>query len=322
MKKLVTSWGYEELDDLVGPITSGRLYVIGARPSNGKSTLMLNVLNAIYTEIRERSRKVLCYWCEQGREAAYTLWASLRLGLLEDEVMMERWENLPDEAEEAVTTLRGQLEWEEQPDDNGAFIKFSDSVSPSLKRLRAEVELCHPDIVFFDYIQKVRPAPGQDKFQAIAEMAGALQTMAVQQQCAVVVGSQLKRKGDQVFDKYRAPDLEDMRGAGEIEEAADVVTGLFRLLRPGMTKKEENGIRSGELALADFAVRNTMALRILKHRYRGSAADELIKLRIEGKRIYGRHTTRDEVPVLTDPPKGDAFEFDAETGEVAAGTPF
>jgi replicative DNA helicase len=312
----VTSWGYEELDDIVGEMVSGRLYVIGARPSCGKSTLMLNVLNMLYANLAAAPRKILCYWTEVSVESAYTLWAALRLGLPEDDVLAEKWAQLPDGSRETVEALREQLEAEGKAQRAGSWIWFADAVRPTQEQVREDVEQMRPDVVFFDYLQKVRPGHGEDRFAAIGSMAGALQTLAVRHQCAMVVGSQLKRKGDAVFDKYKAPDLEDMKGAGEIEESADVVMGLFRRLRAGITSKDEKAIRAGERPLAEFVIPNAMMLRVLKHKYRGSAADTLIRLRLDGKRVYGQYTTREESPVLD---RGDAYE---EAEPVQSGMPF
>ena len=87
-----TSWGYPDLDEILGPLAPVRLYVIGARPSCGKTTLLANILNAIYSENRSTPRKVLCYWTELSPEVMYQCWAAMRLNLEEDAVLMGDWE--------------------------------------------------------------------------------------------------------------------------------------------------------------------------------------------------------------------------------------
>lgn len=285
-RPLATSWGYHDLDRIIGPLVAGRLYVIGARPSNGKTSLLLNILNSIYDTLTTTApRKVLCWWSELDSPAAYRCWAALRLGLNEDDALMEATERLPIGAPGRLQAQEATFEYAHQGGKRW-WIRFSQRQRPTLAELMDEIDRTQPDVVFFDYLQRIKPSKGQDRFTAIAEAAVGLQVLAAQQGRTVVVASQFKRKGDDLLDKYRAPALEDFKLAGEIEEAADVCVGLFRLLRRDFSRKDEAAVRSGDRQLSDYTIPNTMAVRVLKHRYRGPAADAIIRLTVDGKRIY------------------------------------
>lgn len=273
------SWGLSDLDAAIGPAHPGRMVVIGARPSNGKTTLLFNWLNSIYAKIISAPRTVLAFWTERAPEVAYRTWVALRLGLDEDAVLRNAWDELPREAREAIETELLLLGYEDER------IYFSELAHPTLRQLletvtTTERRMGKLDVVIFDFLQKIRPEGRQTRFEAWAEAATTLQELAVKRELVVVAGSQLRRQDDQVFDKYRPPHLSGYKGASEIEENADVALGLFRPLRR-MTAKEERAVRNGELDLEAFKEHDVMAIKVLKHRYRGPAADRIVKVRCE-----------------------------------------
>jgi replicative DNA helicase len=299
LTRVGADWGLEKLDQYVGPAYPGRLYVVGARPSNGKTRFLFNWLNRLYAKIESVPRRILCFWTERDADVAYRTWAALRLGLDEDTVLMDQWDQLPDGAEAAVKAELEIVRWE-------SGIVFSPQTRPTVPEILKAVEDVAPEIVVLDYLQRIKPLPGQSKFDAISEAAVVLADLASKEELTVVVASQLKRRGDGVFDKYRPPFLEDFKLAGEIEEASDVALGLFRPLVK-MSPSQEKAVRHGDLDLEPFKRPNTMAIKILKHRYRGPAADRLVRVKCDDVgRIYDFPEDRAARP--TD--AGDAYEAD------------
>jgi replicative DNA helicase len=305
------SWGYREMDRVLGTMIPGRLYVVGARPSNGKSTLVLNMLDR-WSQTDNRPN-ILVYPTEMGKYNAQHCWAALRLGIPEDDVLQEDWKAYDRQrwvidgkeyvgGEAALQPVLQTIQYFDQVSEG--WIRFIDAGSPTFERIGRDVLEHKPEMVIVDYIQRLKPTGKQDKFAAIREGVERLQAMALSQHLAVLITSQIHRKNDGDLGKYRAPTGEDFKGAGEIEEAADVALGLFRLLKHDFTRKDENAVRAGEKALAEFVVPNTMAIRVNKHRYRGSAADQLIRLQIHGKKITDR-------PL----PPGDAGDSWEEPGQ-------
>jgi len=288
-------WPWITVDGVVGSMLTGRLIVIAARPSNGKTTALVNLLDHIYEDAGEALR-VLCCWTERSPEIAYATWASLRLGLDEDAVTRNAWDELPEGSEMRVRTEMALLKQADR-------YRFLPLTLPGWKQIEDAVTEFRPHVLIWDYLQRIRPGGYESKWQALSQAALALQTLAVEANCAVIVGSQLKRRGDAIFDLYRPPNLEDCRGAGEIEEAADVILGLFRPLKP-ITAKEEQALRRGDLSVSDFAVANTMAVKVVKHRWRGDAADKIVRLTLEKKRLK----TYGVVAPLPPRDAGDAYE--------------
>jgi hypothetical protein len=281
------------------------LVVIGARPSNGKTTLLFNWVNSLYSTIASERHRVLCFWTERSVDLAYWTWACLRAGLPLDLAIKGEWESLPSGAEEHIRTdVRLLQYWDrEQASGREGWIQFASQERPTVSQLLGEVEALGPQVLVLDYIQRLKAERRQTRFDAIAEAANALQQLAVQRGMLVVVGSQLKRRGDGVFDKYLPPHLEDFKLSGEIEENADVALGLYRPLRR-MTAKEQKAVRFGEMGLDAWKIPNTMAIKTLKHRYWGDAADRIVRVQCRD----GQITDEDGFDAPAPLGAGDAWE--------------
>jgi replicative DNA helicase len=284
------------------------------RPSNGKTVFALNWLDN-HARAVERTfaqdaeaamampRRALVFLTERTADVARMSWAAMRLGYEVDDVLCERWDQLPVRAE---VQLAKELAWIATIERQG-WVEFVDEARPTVSVMGNTVADAEPHIVLFDYIQKVKAEPRQTRFDAVSEAAEMFQTMAVRLGLLVIVTSQLKRRGDGVFDKYRPPHLEDFKLSGEIEEVADVALGLYRPLAR-MMAKEERDIRQGLQDLERFKIHDTTAIKVLKHRYRPSAADRIIF--VEHKHGQLRDKQRD-VPQPSSN-AGDAWEPDED----------
>lgn len=295
------SWGLRDLDWRIGTGFPGRLVVVGARPSNGKSTFMFNFVNSVYARKGTEPHRVLCYWTEHTREIAYLTWACLRFGVPLDPVIKGEWGKLPDGTERAINTMLQLVAFDED------VIRFAPTERPTVKQIVRDVEEFDPDILVVDYIQRVRPEGRQTRFEAIAEAGVALRQMAMQRPMLVVVGSQLKRRGDGVFDKYRPPYLEDFKGAGEIEEAANIALGLFRPLKR-MLPKEERALKQGEMDLEAWKIPHAMAIKVLKHHYWPDAADRIVRVECRDGQIRDWDDGGQQIAAPLG--AGDAYEED------------
>jgi hypothetical protein len=222
----------------------------------------------------------------------------MRLGLDEDAVLMEDWGVLRDGAAAMVAEEVERLKVESD-------IHFADIVRPTVEQVQDVVQADRPDILLFDFLQKIKSSRGGSgsRLEAWADAATTFPELAVNLPCAAIVGSQVKRKGDGVFSKYRPPTEEDAKGAGEIEENAAVQLGLFRPLKP-MTLKEEREVRNGERDIGEWTRDETMGVKVLKHRYRGPANDKVFRLRIRDRMV----TDYEPEPPPVD--AGDAWEAD------------
>lgn len=91
-------WG--SVHALTGPIIPGDLWVIGARPANGKSTMMLALFDALVR------RGFPTLYIGAGSEGPPSdvrrQWAAMRLGYASDKVLEGRWDELPEGARDKL----------------------------------------------------------------------------------------------------------------------------------------------------------------------------------------------------------------------------
>ena len=316
------SWGLRALDRVLGELRRGRVHVIGARPASGKTTFLLCWLDRHVRAVErafERGgdrfwrmpRRVAVFLTERSPEVARLSWAAFRLGYDVDAVTSEEWDRLPPSAAE---NIKHELEWIHHVERKQGWVKFYDVARPTVRSIGdaiADQAMAHngtgPDVVLFDYIQRIRPMGRQSKWDAVSEAAHLFQTIA-HLGVVVIVFSQLKRKGDGVFDKYRPPNLEDFKLSGDIEEVADVALGFFRPLIK-MTGQNERDVRSGLIDLEQFKVHDVMAVKVVKHRWRGPANDRILWVRHHDGRI-------EDMPATPPSNAGDAWEPPEEDGNV------
>lgn len=330
MKTCGWSWGLPELDRLIGPLTPGRLYVIGARPSCGKTAYAMNLVSRIIEAVLEKRVdgehqpwKILAWFTERSREAAIKSLAALQMGYDEDAVLRADWRNLPGDAEDKVGDRVAELS-ELWP----AFI-CGDRTLPTLADLRYDIDHFidggdysdledgeeiyrdQPEILFLDYLQMVQPVPGQTQFDGMLKTVQYLRQLAGQGM-TVIVCSQLKRRGDGVFDKYRPPHLEDFWGGGLIEATAEIGLGLFRPLKK-MTYQDVREVREGRATLKRWAEPGVMAVKCLKHTYIGPAADGLVRARIGDDRRIRPYFDQIAIPINAsdawEPPEESELPF-------------
>ena len=312
------SWGLKALDDTLGNLRPGRVHIVAARPANGKTSFMLCWLDRHIRAV-ERAfardgdrfwrmpRRVAAFLTERSPQVTRLSWAALRLGYNVDAVTAEAWEDLPADAQ---ATVDRELLWIDHIERQG-WVTFFDVARPTVAAIGdaiADEALAYdgagPQVALFDYIQRIRPEGRQTKFDAVAEAAHLFQTLAVQLRLVVLVASQLKRKGDGVFDKYRPPNLDDFKLSGDIEEVADVALGFFRPLQK-MTAKQERAVRAGVIDLEQFKVHDVMAIKVIKHRWRGPANDRIIWVQHVDGRI-------ENMPATPPQGAGDAWEAEVE----------
>lgn len=121
--------------------------------------------------------------------------------------------------------------------------------------------------VVIDYLQLMRSAAKiEARWQAIGEISRGLKQLAIDLNCAVIIGAQLGRQVESRDDKR--PRMYDLRESGDIEQDIDVHMGLYRpeyyLEREG--RPDQPGDDQMEFDLAMAKARNKLVAIIDKNR--------------------------------------------------------
>ncbi len=208
--------GLAELDRLTGGFQPGNLVILAARPSLGKSAMMLGF--AAHATVR-LNLPVALFTLEMSRAEV-----TQRLMSMEGSVESQKLRN-------------GRLDSEDWDKLNGAsgrlanaplFIEDSGLVTVTEIRSKARrLKLRHPNLalVCVDYLQ-LMTAQGENRVQEVSTISRGLKVLAGELDVPVLALSQLSRQPEQRHDKR--PILSDLRESGSLEQDSDLVLLLYR----------------------------------------------------------------------------------------------
>jgi replicative DNA helicase len=214
--------GLKDLDRLIAGLQRSDLIVVAARPSMGKTAMMLNMSLDIATKAKQGA--VLYFSLEMSKE-------QLVDRLLAAQASVDAWklrtgEGLSDEDFERLSEAMGELA--EAP----IFIDDTSGITVSDLRTKAR-RLHHQNplaVIMVDYLQLMsggsRYASVANRVQEISEISRSLKILARELNVAVVAASQLSRSVESRNPPI--PQLADLRESGSIEQDADIVAFIYR----------------------------------------------------------------------------------------------
>jgi replicative DNA helicase len=214
--------GLRDLDKLVAGLQRSDLFVLAARPSMGKTALMLNISLNIATKAKQGA--VLIFSLEMAKEQLVDRLLAAEAGV--DAWKLRTGEGLTDEDFERISAAMGELA--EAP----IFIDDTSGITVSDLRTKARrTHHQHPlAAIMVDYLQLMsggsRFATTANRVQEISEISRSLKILARELNVPVVALSQLSRSVESRTPQI--PQLADLRESGAIEQDADVVAFIYR----------------------------------------------------------------------------------------------
>ena len=253
--------GFRELDTVITGFLPGQLYVIGARPSVGKTTLMVNLLlNALFNP--NRRGRALYYSLKTSAELLSQRMLSCMSGIMYQKISR----GVLDEQE-----LNQLYNWGVEPLAN-ADLTINDSPLLRVADIRKQLQSSRDrpfEIVFIDQLQQILAGKGRYRDEEISNIMKELKRLSIEYNIPIVVSSQLNRIVDQRRSDNRMPQLSDLRDSGGIEQEADVVLFLYRpeyydlnTSELGMSNKGETHIRVAKNRTGPL---DTIRLRAMLH---------------------------------------------------------
>lgn len=214
--------GLRDLDKLLAGLQRSDLIIIAARPSMGKTALMLNMALDIATKAKQGS--ILYFSLEMSKEQLVDRLLAAEAGV--DAWKLRTGEGLTDRDFEKLSAGMGQLA--EAP----IFIDDTSGITVSDLRTKARrLHHQHPlAAIMVDYLQLMsggsRFATTSNRVQEISEISRNLKILARELNVPVVAASQLSRSVESRNPPI--PQLADLRESGSIEQDADIVTFIYR----------------------------------------------------------------------------------------------
>lgn len=207
-------FGIENIDSVLGGIDRGDLWIIGARPSMGKTALMCN--SALKTA--KKGTKALILSLEMGRQAIVERLLAietqipvfnLRLGVLDQKDVDKIYETIND-----IKNLPIFI--------NTKLIQDLNYIESVIRKRKSVDDI---DIVYLDYIQLLT-ARDEDSTQELGRISQRLKSLAKDLKIGICALSQLSRDLEKRPNKR--PIMSDLRQSGYLEEDADLVAFLYR----------------------------------------------------------------------------------------------
>jgi len=261
-------WGWKSLIDLCGPLLPGELWIVGARPGQGKSTFLLNFCNHL---AEMQGKPWLFIGMEMDPKQLRRKWSAFRCDLNEEHVLTSAWERLPVDARQRI-----EDDLREQATALRNLAYFAPARRINLVSLQQWVEFAVErkcKVVVIDHLHQMDYG-GRDQRQEMAHAIKEAKELAVEHQIVVVAAAQLNRGPRDPLEPYRIPVLSALKECGAIEEAADVVLMLSRKLKSKLSKGEASQIRDALVEIDGFVDKGAMRVTCRKHRRNGALATD------------------------------------------------
>lgn len=213
--------GYANLDEMTAGLHDANLIIFGARSSQGKTALVLNVAANIAKARQDAS--ILVFSLEMSKEEIFE-----RMLASESRVDSHRLRtgNLTDR------------EWGKVANGMSALaemkIYIDDDANVGIREIRARARQAKKEhglaLIVVDYLQLLK---GRGKFdtrsQEVGSFSRGLKRLAKELKLPIIALSQLSRAPEAGPNrKARRPQLSDLRESGDIEQDADLVILIYR----------------------------------------------------------------------------------------------
>lgn len=216
--------GFKRLDSLLGGFRGAKLYILAARPGDGKTAMALNFAH----HAMKQGCRVLIFSIEMDRMELMQRYVALESHVnskrlrdvrlnTEDEHGRSDWEHVVDGVDR-LQTATGTLWIDDTPGNN------IDLIRARAMQMKTEE---HIDFIMLDYLQLTNASAdegsrrGQDRRLDVEKVSRDLKGMARELNVPVLALAQLNRNSES--RPGRTPQLSDLRETGAIEQDGDVV---------------------------------------------------------------------------------------------------
>ncbi|MEI6674135.1 MAG: replicative DNA helicase [Verrucomicrobiota bacterium] len=240
------STGFEELDRMSNGLKPGEMFVIAARPSMGKTSLMMNIVEHVCFDL---SKPAMVFSCEMSAfqlvqrlifsKAKFAM-SQLSRGYTPTKLDLQRMQ-------------RAALE------TGAAKLFIDDTPGITINELRAKARRKKRDeniqFIAIDYLQLMKSRSKQaenSREREIAEISAGIKGLAKELNLPILILAQLNRGPENRTGKsLGVPRMSDLRESGAIEQDADMVGLLYRTAYYAENEEEKEAeAGKAELVLA------------------------------------------------------------------------
>lgn len=215
--------GFSELDRMSSGLKPGEMFVVAARPSMGKTSFMMNIVEHICMDLQKPS---MVFSCEMSAfqivQRLIFARAKFALGNLS----------------RGFTPAKGDLQRIQRAalEIAGAKLFIDDTAGISINELRAKARRKKREeniqFIAIDYLQLMKSRTKQaegSREREIAEISAGIKALAKELSLPILILAQLNRGPESRSGKsLGVPRMSDLRESGSIEQDADMVGLLYR----------------------------------------------------------------------------------------------
>ena len=201
--------GFGIIDNLLGGIRRSTVFIVGARPSTGKTTFALNIAA---NQLNDPSKKVMFFSLEMSSEMIYE-----RVIAAKCMIQYEKFSRNTLTDEEAETVKQEALAMKEE----GRFLVVDDVYN--VEYICNLINENKPSLAVVDFMQIISAVGRFENVRAkIDYISSLLKRTAKSTGCVILVLSQLSRSGKD------APTMSELKESGGLEQDGDYIALLHR----------------------------------------------------------------------------------------------
>jgi len=244
--------GFMDLDTLLGGLKRGDLVIVAARPSLGKTSLVLNF--ARNAAMRQQAT-VGFFSLEMAAEQLVQRLLAMESGV--DSTRLAFGQH-SDRDERRVSQALGSL--------SDLSIFFDDSAMLTVAEMRAKARRLSLerglDLIVVDFLQLMHGGVrSENRVQEVSHISRSLKQLARDLDIPVIACSQLSRAAE--TRAHSKPQLSDLRESGSIEQDADVVMFIYR--EAAYVSKDEWSEKHADRPAGTYPEENAQII-VAKHR--------------------------------------------------------
>lgn len=204
--------GYRKLDKILGGgLMDGCLYILAARPGQGKTTLG----TAIAERIATRGETVLFVSLEMTRQQMNARRIAAQVGTVTASRILTG--DLGEQDIEKITTAMSEL--------SKRKVLFNRRSRATVRDIHFLARQNSVDLVVIDYLGLLQHEEGKSLYEKVTHTSNLLKQMTVTLNIPVLCLAQLNRE---IEGRKGPPRLSDLRDSGAIEQDADAILLLYR----------------------------------------------------------------------------------------------
>jgi len=214
--------GFDDLDRMTSGLKPGNMMVIAARPSMGKTSLMMNIVEHVAIDLEIAT---MVFSLEMS---AKDLTQRLMFARAKYQDLTNRGQKpVKGDLQRIQNASREVLKSNLHIDDCPAI-----TINELRARARRKMRECNLGLIAIDYLQLMRSKSKQadgSREREVAEISAGIKGLAKELKIPIIILAQINRDAEKRTGKnLGVPRMSDLRESGSIEQDADLVGLLYR----------------------------------------------------------------------------------------------